>query len=164
MRHLRIDLSILARLTRHALAVEPTNPRTRDCDLDLGRLVPGPLCQSGLYALGRERHFAKPDARRVEDRVADRRGDDRDRGLACAHRFRFGMVDEHALDDRHVRSDVQRLVGRPVDRRDLLVVPRDFFAEGAAQSLQRAAFELVAQAIRARDRARHPARQRSASR
>jgi hypothetical protein len=71
--------------------------------------------------------------------------------LTSTHRLGIRTIDQHAFDARHIRADVQRLVGRPVDRRDLLVVPRHFFAERTRQPLQGAALELVAQTIRARD-------------
>ena len=62
----------------------------------------------------------------------------------------------------HGEAERQRAIGAPVDRRDLLLVPRHRLAERAAHALQRAAFDLVAHAVGVRDRARSPARRPAA--
>ena len=54
---------------------------------------------------------------------------------------------------RDVCANKQGAIGSPVDRRHLLVVPGHFLAERAAHALQRAALELIPQAIGVRDRA-----------
>ena len=46
----------------------------------------------------------------------------------------------------------ERMVGAPVDRGDLPIVPRHLFAKRAAHALKRAAFDLVAHAVGVRDR------------
>ena len=65
----------------------------------------------------------------------------------------FGPVDQHALDLRHRETQGQRPVRPPVDRSHLLVVPRDFLQQRPAHALERAAFDLISQAVRIRDRA-----------
>src|SRR3954468_21307858 len=100
--------------------------------------------QRTLHAIGRERHLADADASRVEDRIADRGGDDRDRRLTAAHRFAPVRVDQHALDRRRLDAEWQAVIRAPVDRGDRVVVPRHLLTERAAQALQRAALELIA--------------------
>src|SRR4051794_37021611 len=53
--------------------------------------------QQRLDPLRRERHLANAYAGRVEERVAHRRGDNRDRSLAGAARLDVAAVDQHAL-------------------------------------------------------------------
>src|SRR6185436_18334579 len=108
--------------------------------------------QCGGNTLRGERHGAHADAGGVEDRVADRGGDDRDRRFAGAARFDAGTVDENALDRRDRKAERQAVIGAPVDRRHLAIVPGHFLAEGAAEALQRAALELIAHAVGIRDR------------
>src|SRR5579864_2021046 len=107
--------------------------------------------QGGFDALAGERHLANSGAGGVENGVPDRRSDDRDRGLAGARRPNTGPIDEHALDHRNRESQRQRVIGPPVDRGHVSVVPRDLLAERPAQTLQRAPFNLIRQAIRIAD-------------
>ena len=53
----------------------------------------------------------------------------------------------------YLEAQRQAAIGRPVDRRHLLIVPGDLFAQRAAHALQRAAFDLIAQTVGIRDRA-----------
>src|SRR5262245_1722979 len=99
-----------------------------------------------------ERDLAKTHAGRVEDRIADCRGGERDGRLSGAHRFAVWTIDEDRFDDWSFEPEREAVIGAPVDRGDLLLVPRDFFAERAAHALQGAAFDLILHPVRRRDR------------
>ena len=104
--------------------------------------------ERGLHPFGRERRLTDARAGRVEDGVGDRPGGDGDRGFSGAGGPRIGLVDEHGLDRRQIGAEIQRPIRPPIDRRDLLIVPHDFFEQRAAHALQRAALELIPQAVR----------------
>src|SRR6185437_16326386 len=57
------------------------------------------------------------------------------------------------LKGGHRDAQGQAVVGGPSGRGDLVLVPGDFFAEGTAHALQRAALKLIAQADGIGDRA-----------
>ena len=64
-----------------------------------------------------------------------------------------GAVEQHRLDNRHLGAERQNRVRAPVNRRNLLCVPRHLLGERATHALQRGAFELVPEAVGIRDRA-----------
>ena len=111
------------------------------------------LPERRFHALRRERNLAKARARGIEHSVADGGGDHRDGGLARAGRFFIRPVQQHAFHFRNAEAERQGVIGSPVNRRHLLVVPGDFFQQRAAHALERAAFGLILQAVRIGDRA-----------
>src|SRR5258706_4004559 len=115
----------------------------------LGRLLSA--SERRFDTVWREWNLPDSRTRRVEDGVADSGGDHGDRGFARAGRLLVGPIDQHTLDLRDFRTESQAVVGAPVNRRHLLIVPRHFFAERPAHPLERAALQLIFHPIRARN-------------
>src|SRR3989442_6133973 len=111
-----------------------------------------PSGERRLHALRSKRNLADASAGGVENRVADGGCDNRDRRFACARRLLVCPIDQDRLDLWDLAAQIHRVIGFPVDRRHLLVVPRDFFHQRAAQALEGSAFGLILQAIGTRDR------------
>src|SRR5881296_4326882 len=103
--------------------------------------------QRGLHALGRKRDLADASARGVEYRVADGGGRDGHRRFAGSCGLSIGTIDEHGFDLRNFRADRERTIRAPIDGGYLLIVPRDFLIQSAADTMQRASLELISQSI-----------------
>src|SRR5438876_327283 len=111
-----------------------------------------PSGERRLHALRSKGNLADASAGGVENRIADGGRDNRDCRFARAGCLLVSPIDEDGLDLWDLAAQIHRVIGFPVDRCHLLVVPRDFFHERAAQALEGSAFGLILQAIGARDR------------
>src|SRR5712692_3116381 len=85
------------------------------------------LGQRGLHALRSKGNLADASACGVEDRVTNSGRNNGDGCLAGPGRFFVGAVDQLNFDLRDVEPKRQGVVGSPVDRSHLLVVPGDLF-------------------------------------
>src|SRR6476659_10008371 len=81
--------------------------------------------QHGFDALPGERNLADAGSRRIEDRVPDRGGHNRDGGLPRSCGLLVRAVDENGLDCRKIRPPGPRAVAAPVDGCHLFIVPGD---------------------------------------
>ena len=91
--------------------------------------------QRGFYPLGRKRDLADASARSVEYRVADGCGRDGHRRFSGSCGLSIGTIDEHGFDLRNFRADRERTIRAPIDGGYLLIVPRDFFIQSAADAV-----------------------------
>ena len=83
----------------------------------------------------------------IEDGVSNRSRGDCDCRLSrpgCGH---IGRCYKERFDWGHLVIKMQTVVSLPVDRGDALVVPCDFFHQGATHPLQDAAFGLISETI-----------------
>src|SRR3954451_15876019 len=90
--------------------------------------------------------MAYPYAERIEHRVGDRRRHRAMRGFAGANRIHLRPLDQLDLNIRYLAEAKDR-VFRPVGAGDALPVEADAFLQDPAGGLDRAAFDLVDDAI-----------------
>ena len=122
---------------------------TRPCaapPLRMFRLLHEVCFHCGDEAVARDRQMAHPHAERIEHGVGDRRRDRAMRGFAGADRIHLRPLDQFDLYLRHLAEAKDRVFG-PTGAGDALPVEADAFLQDPARGLDRAAFDLVDDAI-----------------
>jgi len=92
-------------------------------------------CRCHFDAFGSKWHFPQAYPSRIEDRVADCRGDDRDCSFARTGRGHTPGIQEDNVNNGYLEPEIQAVVCRPILGRNLLVVPGYFLHQCAARPL-----------------------------
>jgi hypothetical protein len=116
--------------------------RNQHVELEATTTARSRFLQPRHHPLRRKGHFAQPHAGRIEDGVADRRGNGNCRLLSSSQRCHLRPVDEHNIEFRDV-GESQYRIAAPIKARHAIRVEGDFFEKRPADALDNVSFGLI---------------------